>query len=113
MRVLNYSIPLSPFDSLVWFRPRLKRLFNCDFVLEAYKKPDKREFGYFGMPILQENNIVGRVAPRKVKDKIIVEAIESSEHTTHEELHHSILKTLSNWTNTKFNTLTGDEPIPK
>lgn len=107
----DHAIPLSPFDSLVWFRPRLKRLFNCDFVLEAYKKPDKREFGYFGMPILQGKNIVGRVAPRKVKDKIIVEAIESSENTAHEELHHSILKTLSNWTNTKFNTLTGDELI--
>ena len=101
----NHAIPLSPFDSLVWFRPRLKRLFNCDFVLGAYKKPDKREFGYFSMPILQGNNIVGRIAPRKVKDKIIVEAIESSKNTNKKELRHSVLTTLSNWTDAKFNSV--------
>lgn len=56
--------PLSPFDSLVWYRPRAQRLFGVDYRLEAYKPPAQRQCGYFGMPVLAGNRIIGRVALR-------------------------------------------------
>jgi uncharacterized protein len=56
--------PLSPFDSLVWHRPRARRLFGIDYVLEAYKPAAARECGYFGMPVLAGTEIIGRIALR-------------------------------------------------
>ncbi|MFN8074146.1 MAG: crosslink repair DNA glycosylase YcaQ family protein [Kineosporiaceae bacterium] len=71
------SIPLSPFDSLVWHRPRQKNLFGRDWLLEAYKPATKRQFGYFSMPILSGNELAGRIAARRGKDKVlVVEAFE-------------------------------------
>jgi uncharacterized protein YcaQ len=70
-------IPLSPFDSLIWYRPRLSRIFGVDYVLEAYKPPAKRQCGYFGMPVLARDQIVGRVALRKAKGGLHVEASQA------------------------------------
>lgn len=56
--------PLSPFDSLVWHRPRARRLFGIDYLLEAYKPATKRQCGYFGMPVLAGTQIIGRIALR-------------------------------------------------
>lgn len=57
--------PLSPFDSLIWHRPRMHRLFGVEYLLEAYKKPAHRECGYFGMPVLAGTEIIGRFALRR------------------------------------------------
>ena len=51
---------LSPFDSLIWYRPRVQRLFNFHQVLEAYKPAGQRTFGYFVCPLLQDGALVGR-----------------------------------------------------
>lgn len=59
--------PLSPFDSLVWHRPRARRLFGVDYLLEAYKPAAARRCGYFGMPVLVGNRITGRIALRTGK----------------------------------------------
>jgi uncharacterized protein YcaQ len=56
--------PLSPFDSLVWHRPRARRLFGIDYLLEAYKPAAQRQCGYFGMPVLAGDKIAGRIALR-------------------------------------------------
>lgn len=65
--------PLSPFDSLVWHRPRTARLFGVDYRLEAYKPAARRECGYFGMPVLVGTEIVGRVALRTARPTTRVE----------------------------------------
>lgn len=52
---------LSPFDRLVHDRERLKDLFEFEYVLEMYKPKDKRRWGYFALPILHEDRLVGKV----------------------------------------------------
>lgn len=62
---------LSPFDSLIWERPRLKRLFGVELKLEAYTPKAERVHGYFTMLLLHDNRIVGRVDPAR-EDGILV-----------------------------------------
>jgi uncharacterized protein YcaQ len=52
---------LSPFDRLVHDRVRAQELFDFDYTLEMYKPAAKRRFGYFALPILHEDRLVGKL----------------------------------------------------
>lgn len=56
---------LSPFDPVVWDRPRTERMFGISHRLEAYTPKPKRVYGYFAMPVLAGGKIVGRVDPAR------------------------------------------------
>jgi uncharacterized protein len=52
---------LSPFDSLLWYRDRVKRLFGLDYRIEVYTPGHKRVHGYYTLPILHQGHLIGRV----------------------------------------------------
>jgi uncharacterized protein YcaQ len=52
---------LSPFDSFLWHRERIVRLFGYDYRIEVYVPPGKRTFGYYALPLLVDGQLIGRV----------------------------------------------------
>jgi hypothetical protein len=60
---------LSPFDSFLWHRDRVVRLFGYDYRIEVYLPAGKRTFGYYALPLLVDGQLVGRVDTKLQRDE--------------------------------------------
>jgi uncharacterized protein YcaQ len=72
---------LSPFDRLVYDRKRAVELFEFEYHLEIYKPAAKRRWGYFALPILYGDRLVGKLDAAADRDAGILRV-----HATHEDI---------------------------
>ena len=92
---------LSPFDRLVHDRVRAQELFEFEYQLEMYKPAPKRRWGYFALPVLHGDRLVGKVdavADRKVS-RLRVHAIHQDVRFTRAmgKAVHAELEDLASW----------------
>lgn len=65
---------LNPYDGMLFDRPRLRELFEFEYVLEQFKPKSQRKYGYFAYPILLGDRFVGML-DASVGDKLVVNAV--------------------------------------
>jgi len=64
---------LSPFDRLVYDRVRAEELFEFEYTLEMYKPAAKRRWGYFALPVLHHDRLVGKVDAKADRKASVLE----------------------------------------
>jgi len=76
-RAPHVSTILTPFDPITWNRVRASRMFGFDYRIEIYTPAAKRIYGYYSLPILMDDALVGRIdlkADRKNRTLIVKSA---------------------------------------
>lgn len=86
---------LSPFDSLIWHRPRTERLFGFRHRIEAYTPAAQRQHGYFVMPLLAAGRLRGRVDPKR--DGTVLRARQVSMEPRAVDAMAEALRTAASW----------------
>ncbi len=93
---------LSPFDSLVWCRPRNERLFNFHYRIEIYTPQSKRKFGYYVLPFMVNGEMVGRVDLKadRANSKLLVQSVHTEQGVKREAINRALnaeLQLMASW----------------
>jgi hypothetical protein len=92
---------LSPFDRLAYDRVRAQQLFDFEYTLEMYKPAAKRRWGYFALPVLHDDRLVGKVDATTDRKQSVLDV-----HAIHEDVRftramskavHAELESLASW----------------
>jgi hypothetical protein len=99
---LHATALLSPFDSLVWCRPRNERLFDFHYRIEIYTPKEKRMFGYYVLPFMMNGQMVGRVDLKadRVNSKLLVHSVHTEKgfrRATIDDALNNELRTMAAW----------------
>ena len=65
---------LAPFDPVVWDRRRFQALWGWEYRLEAYTPPPRRKFGYYALPLLWRDDVVGWVNAKAANGTLAITA---------------------------------------
>ena len=70
------AVLLSPFDNLLWDRPFARRILGFDHLIEVYKPAPQRQYGYYVLPFLRGDRIVGRadLKSERAEGRLVVKA---------------------------------------
>ena len=101
-KLLFATALLSPFDSLVWCRPRNERLFNFHYRIEIYTPKEKRKFGYYVLPFMMNGEIVGRVDLKadRANSKLLVQSVHTERGVERETINRALnaeLQLMASW----------------
>ena len=93
---------LSPFDSLVWCRPRNERLFNFHYRIEIYTPKEKRKFGYYVLPFMMNGQLVGRVDLKADREnsKLLVRSVHTEKGIKRSAINDALtaeLRLMAGW----------------
>jgi len=99
---LHATALLSPFDSLVWCRPRNERLFHFHYRIEIYTPKEKRKFGYYVLPFMMNGEMVGRVDLKadRANSKLLVHSVHTEKGIKRSEINDALnneLRTMASW----------------
>jgi uncharacterized protein len=89
---------LSPFDRLAYDRVRAQQLFDFEYMLEMYKPAAKRRWGYFALPVLHEDRLVGKVDATADRKRSLLDV-----HAIHEDVRFT--RALTKAVNAELETL--------
>ncbi len=109
---------LSPFDSLIWERTRTENLFGMRYRIEIYVPKEKRQHGYYVLPFLLGEELVGRVdlkADRKLST-LMVQAAWGEPGIHEEEVASELaeeLRLMADWLELETVTVTGRGDLGK
>jgi uncharacterized protein YcaQ len=99
---LHATALLSPFDSLVWCRPRNERLFNFHYRIEIYTPKEKRKFGYYVLPFMMNGEMVGRVDLKadRANSKLLVHSVHTEKGVKRSAINDALngeLRAMAGW----------------
>ncbi len=90
---------IAPLDNLIWNRRMIAEVFDFSYSWEIYKPPEKRQYGYYTMPILSGTSFVGRIDPkldRKTRT-LIINTLILEEKRLQEDTIAELMATLGNF----------------
>lgn len=89
---------LNPYDGMLFDRPRLKEIFEFEYVLEQFKPKPQRKYGFFAYPILMGDRFVGML-DAAVGEELVVNAIHEflPFEAEEEEMVRSEIAELAEW----------------